>query len=332
MGASSSGAVTKGVPSFLPVALPATALAASLARWQLQGSGNLYTALEKRFFVPDPDLGWRVSDEHPIWLGAFDAGGVLAGWTFAIAVGCWLWRRSRKTFLGPLVWIGAVLSLAIPIAAFASGGRPDGAMDLRPIAEVTQVTGTGTDGKLSAPAGRYEVVAHEGSSVIARVSAGGEAFDARFGDLQGSWTGDPNDFTRPMRAELSVATASVDTGIDQRSKHAREGYLLADKHSRITFTLDRARIVKNETPSTVAFEADGTVTLVGKTHVVTVRGTISKPDAAALERLKLSGTVLRVEADLAIVIAESALAPDKGDFDGDRIPIHVSLVLRHTGG
>jgi len=32
------------------------------------------------------------------------------------------------------------------------------------------------------------------------------------------------------------------------------------------------------------------------------------------------------------VIKETALANDAGDFDGDRFPIHVSLVMRHTSG
>jgi hypothetical protein len=33
-----------------------------------------------------------------------------------------------------------------------------------------------------------------------------------------------------------------------------------------------------------------------------------------------------------LVIKETALAKDAGDFDGDQIPIQVSLVMRHTSG
>ena len=54
---------------FLPVGLTVAALLASLARWFVQDSGNLYTALEKRFYLPDPNLGWRVSAAHPVWIG-----------------------------------------------------------------------------------------------------------------------------------------------------------------------------------------------------------------------------------------------------------------------
>lgn len=304
----------------------------------MQGSGNLYTAFEKRFFVPDPDLGWRVSDEHPIWIG-LEVCGILGAWLVAIAVGCWLVARRERSLgrrppvLAPLVWIAAVVPLVVPIGAFASGSRPEGGVDLRPIAEPAKQIDGGITGKLALPAGRYEIVPHAGTAIVARVSAGKEEFDARFaGDVKGGWQGDPSDLTKPMTAEISVATSSVDTGIDQRSAHARDSYLLAGKYPRITFSLDKLLAARNESPQKVAFTAEGTVGLVGKTHRVTVTGTLEQPDAAALARLSLAGAVLRVEADLSIVIAESALAPDKGDFDGDRIPIHVSLVLRHTGG
>ena len=55
-------------PYLLAIA-PAVALAAGGVRWLLQGSGNLYTATTKRFYTPDPDLGWRVAKGGPLWLG-----------------------------------------------------------------------------------------------------------------------------------------------------------------------------------------------------------------------------------------------------------------------
>ena len=56
--------------------------------------------------------------------------------------------------------------------------------------------------------------------------------------------------------------------------------------------------------------------------------TLRRPDTTALARLGLRGDVLLVQADFALAIRETALAPDAGDFDGDSIPIHVSLILR----
>jgi hypothetical protein len=84
--------------------------------------------------------------------------------------------------------------------------------------------------------------------------------------------------------------------------------------------------------NSIAFRAHGTLGLIGKTHEIEVTGTMKKPDAAALARLGVSGDVLLVQADFAVTIKETALAGDAKDFDGDRIPIHVSLVMRHTSG
>ena len=316
--------------SFAPTVLPAVALVSSFVRWYTQGSYNLYTAFEKRFYVPDPDLGWRISKQHPIWLG-LDVCAVIAALVVAVAIGgVVVRRRIRAPVLRAITWIVAALPMTVPALAFASGPGPlHGRETLPPRAAV--LVEDGIEGSIDAPAGRYVVVAHDGTSITAHLSAGGEAFDARFaGDLDGSWQGDPRDLAGPMRAELSVAAASVDTGVGERSKHAREGYLHADQFPRITVTMNRLAAVRADAPDALAFRAPGTVQLVGKTHAVAIDGIFRKLDGAALARLGLTGDVLLVQADFALVIRETALATHAGDFDGDRIPIHVSLVLRHT--
>lgn len=320
---------------YAPAVLALGALIASLVRWALQGSGNLYTALDKRFYVPDPDLGWRIAPDHPIWLG-LEVCAILAAIVGGLAVAAWIVRKAevrRGRMLVPLRvagWLVAAAPWIVPIAAFASGGSPAGARDVLPAAEAV-VLETGITGALDAPAGRYGVVPHEGSVITARVSAGGEAFDARFaGELTGFWEGDPRDLTRPMRAEISVATASVDAGIEGRSKSARESYLQASKYPRLTFTLGEVIATRQDSPTQLAFRARGTLGLIGRSHPVEVTGTISRPDAAGVSRLGLSGDILRVQASFSIPIAETALASDAGDFDGDRIPVHVSLILKQT--
>lgn len=320
---------------FAPVLGVAIALIASLVRWYVQGSSNLYTALSKRFYVPDPDLDWRVSTQHPIWLG-LDICGVLVALALALALAGIVIRRresrqsGRARLLRGVAWAFALGSLAIPVAAFVSGPGPLHGRDTLP-ARAAVMLEDGIEGSLDAPAGRYVVVHHEGTSVTAHLSAGGEAFDARFGDVVGTWQGTPHDLHQPLRAEISVAAASVDTGVGERSKHAREGYLHADTFPRIGVTLDKVAAVRPNGPEEIAFRAPGTVSLMGRTHEVVIAGTLTKLAPAALARLGLSGDVLLVQADLALMIRETALAPDANDFDGDRIPIHVSLVLRHAG-
>lgn len=321
---------------WLPVALVVGALIASLCRWYVQGSHNLYTALVKRFYVPDPDLGWRVSTQHPIWLG-LDVCAVIAAIALVTAAAAFVVHRRERargkqlTSLRVASWFVSLLCLAVPSAAFASGPGPLHGRDLLPATAAVLIE-TGIDGALDAPAGRYAVVKHTGTSITAHLSAGGEAFDARFaGDITGTWQGNPRDLGGEMRVDVSVAAASVDTGIAERSEHARDGYLHADQFPRITVTIDRAIAVRSNGPRELAFRAPGTVLLVGRNQAVEVTGTLQKPDAAALERLGLVGYVLLVQADFALAIRETALATKADSFDSDRISIHVSLVLRRTG-
>lgn len=328
----------EGVRSpFAPVVLPIVALIGALVRWQVQGSRNLYTALAKRFYIPDPDLGWRISERHPVWLG-LEVCAIIAALTVGLLVGGWFIRRrearrgGRATILRAVSWIVAGLPLVVPIAAFASGSGPANGLDTLPAATIQGIE-AGITGIIDAPAGRYEVVEHAGTAITAHLSAGHEAFDARFGSgIRGAWQGDPHDLTRPITADLSVDAASVDTGIDERSKHAREEYLYVDKNPRVTVAITRLLGATQAGANTVGFRATGTLGLIGKTHAIEITGTLKKPDAAALARLGLSGDVLLVQADFAVVIKETALASDAGTFDGDRIPIHVSLVMRHTSG
>lgn len=322
--------------SWAPVLLAAGALIAALSRWYVQGSHNLYTALVKRFYVPDPDLGWRVSTQHPIWLG-LDACGVITALALVTAGAAFVVHRRERargrqmTSLRVASWLVALTCLAVPSAAFASGPGPLHGRDTLPASAAVLIE-TGIDGSLDAPEGSYTVVKHAGTSITAHLSAGGESFDARFaGDITGTWRGNPRDLGREMHVAVSVDAASVDTGIAVRSKHAREAYLHADQFPRIAVTIDRLIAVRTSGRQEVVFRAPGAVQLMGRSHAVEVTGTVHKPDAAALERLGLLGDVLLVQADFSLAIRETALAPRAHAFDGDRIPIHVSLVLRRTG-
>ncbi|HEY0194590.1 MAG TPA: YceI family protein [Kofleriaceae bacterium] len=321
---------------FAPVVLPIAALVASLVRWQSQGSKNLYTAVSKRFYIPDPDLGWRVSDHHPIWIG-LEVCAVMA----AIAVGLFFAghiirrrearRRERASLLRAATWILGALPLIVPIAAFATGGAPAGALDTLPASTIQGIE-SGITGIIDAPAGRYEIVEHPGTAVTAKVSAGHETFDARLSGVKGSWQGDPHDLSKPVAGQISADATTVDTGIDERSSHAREAYIHADKYPKITVDIDHVIAASQDGANAIKFKAHGTLGFVGKTHSVEIVGTMRKPDAAALSRLGLAGSsdVLLVKAEFPITIKETALAGDAKDFDGEQIPIQVSLVLRHT--
>jgi polyisoprenoid-binding protein YceI len=321
---------------YLAVIPAGVALAAALMRWLVQGSGNVYTTFAKRFYIPDPDLGWRVADGGPIWVG-LEAIGVLAGIAAGIAAGAWVIRRVERkrgrawTPSRWALWVVACLPLAVPVAAFATGGRPAGAVEILPPGQTAAPPTEGIEGSLLLPAGTYRV--QPGSAITARISAGKETFDARFaGDFQGAWQGDPGDLATAMTAELSVAAASVDTGLDLRSKHAREEYLYADKFPRAGFTLRRLVAARQDGPTVIVFRAEGSIALMGRDHPVEVTGTLRSIDAEGTVRLGLPRGIpaLVVQADTELRVSQTPLAADRDSFDRDTIGIHVSLVLAPT--
>jgi hypothetical protein len=323
------------ISPYFAALLPIVALLAGLLRWLLQGSGNLYTDADRRFYVPDPDLGWRVIENGPPWLG-LELLGIIAGVAVGLIAAAWLLRRLEKRRGAPIgwarigLWIAAALPLAVPVWAFAGGFGPDGAREQLP-AGIAQAPTSGIEGSLPGlPAGTYRVQQHSGTSITARISAGGEAFESRFADgIEGSWRGDPGDLKQPMAGEISAATEKVDTGIALRNKHAREEYLKAGEHPRIGFGLTRLVAASPIADGGIAFRGEGVVSLMGREHPVAVTGTLRAPDAAGKQRLGVAAgaAVLVATAAFELKLRETALAADASDFDGDLIPISASLVL-----
>jgi polyisoprenoid-binding protein YceI len=322
--------------------LPVLAVAGALARWLLQARGNLYTDASTSYYVPDPDLDWRAIDSGPVSIG-LDAVALLVVYAAALAVGFLLvrrWQRRGKRLPGAhlrasrlLPQILAGLPLLVPAWAFASGTIPSNASEYAPAGLVLAPPDTISGGLPGLPAGTYRVVPHAGTSIVAHLSGGGEKFDARFArDIEGTWRGAPADLRQPMKASVSVAAAAVDTGIELRTKHAREEYLLAARFPRITFHLDRLLGAQRRADGTVAYSAEGTVNLMGLRHRVAATGTLRAPDPAARSRLGFQpgDAMFLATARFEVKISQSKLAPDKGDFDGDIIPIDVSLVLHRV--
>ncbi len=312
---------------------PLLAALAALGRWQMQGSGNVYTDFGKDFYLPDPDLGWRLTSSSTLWLG-LDAVLLCA----AILVGLlgfefllrWSERaragKRRRVRLGLQV-IG-VATLVVPALAFASGFAPSGARDKLPKENFVAAPSAGVAGSLpTLPAGHYLVQAGEGTQITATVKAGGETFEARFQEAPaGGLRLDPKQLSQPMSAEVSFASASIDTGIELRSKHAREE-LKSEEFPRIGFSLQRILGSAQESPNKISFTAEGELSLMGRTHLVSVAGTLTAPEEAGKKRLGFSGQdILIAKAAFSLSIEESVIEND-GSYDADTIPIQVSLVL-----
>lgn len=314
--------------------IPVVGALLALSRWLIQGSGNLYTDLGRRLYVPDPVLGWRIADAEPVWLGLDTIGALAAAAAFAVVVAVMISRREKRIdhsvawVRGGLTAIGAAC-MVMPVWAFASGFAPSGARDALPDRAVMPPA-TGIAGNIEGAApGRYAIADGAGSLVIAHLSAGGEAFEASFSDVHGHLRGDPGDLRQPLTATFDIAASSVDTGIDMRSKHAR-GYLKADEFPRIGLSLTELSGTRQTTPTEIEFSARGDVSLMGGVHPVTITGTMASVSPAARDRLGLGDApALVIKARFSIDILKTALAPDAGDFDDPKIPISVTLVLTH---
>ena len=310
---------------------------ASVARWMMQGSENLYTDFGRDFYIPDPDLGWRLVTTSRLWLG-LDAVLLLLLCACAVAAGTFLLVRTesksgqeRKMLRRALVGVGIATCL-VPVWAFATGLAPEGARDKLPAQRFASVVGSGLQGSLqTVSAGGYELLAHAGTQITATVKAGGETFEARFaGDPQGVLRFDPTDLSQPMTAEFTFASSSVDTGIELRDKHAREA-LHTVEFETIAFTLKRVLDTANTGASELSFHAEGVLTLMDKDSAIPVTGTISAPDVKSRKRLGFpDDDILLVRASLAMSVLQDSPIEDEGTFDQDTIKIQVSLVLRRS--
>ena len=313
------------------------ALGGTAARWFVQGSHNLYTATTKRFYLPDPDLGWRAAEGGPVWLG-LDALAVTLGVAAFVGVAALVVRRrenKRGRRAAParvVLWLLASAPLALPVWAFASGGAPTDGREALPEGAAAAAPTSGIEGALALPAGRYEVVPGAGTSITAKLEAGKEAFEARFAaGVNGTWTADPGDLKKPMKASIAVAAAEVDTGISMRSDHARGDYLEVERYPRIALELGRLVAARQDGPAQIAFRTEGSLAMLGETLVVEITGNLRAPNEAGKQRLGLEAgdAAILVEADFAIRVGDTRLREHADSFDADVIPIHVALVLRH---
>lgn len=310
------------------VALPAAATALAAIRWATQGSQNLYSTMAHRYYVPDPDLGWRLVEDGPVWLGL----DVVAGLSLATVALWGLGHRltahvteSQSSWVRVLGAAGA-LTLLVPLIAWWSGMPPDSARARRPAIEAAPV-GSGIEASLPGFAQATYRVAEPASSVTATVSAGGEQFETRFGGLTGELRGNPSALADSLSARFSIDATTADTGVDTRSKHAQE-YLQTESFPTIELRALELAGVQAQAEGSVAFAATAELSFIGDRIPVELRGTVSSLDAAARERLGLTAPqALAVVAEFSLALADTKLSADASDFSADSIPLRIELVL-----
>ena len=311
------------------VFLPFVAGMGILTRWFLQGSYNLYTSINKRLYIKDPDLGWRVV-EGPVWLG-LDSLLITAASAIVVLVGAW-WARKilsskYRPLLRVLLWVAAILPVGIPAWAFVTGLGPSNAVDALP-QQSNSIVPIGVDGSLpNLPAGRYDVVDHPQVNITAQLTAGGEVFEARFSGASGYWQGNPGSLTEPIEANILFESASVDTGIRLRSKHAREE-LKVHEYPQISFALTRILGVAQREQNAIGFVADGVVHLMGGKHRAKVSGVVRRVTQQTRARFTelADRPAFIVNANFLILIDQTAIGND-GTFSSNKVPIQATVIF-----
>lgn len=314
--------------SALAALLAATGLALAAARWWMQGGQNVWTDLGKRLYVPDPDLGWRLIEDGPVWLG-LDAVALCAG-ALAMALLAAVFARKRPQTRKPaavLGWTVAALACVPGLAAFASGFAPDDAVTTPPT-DIVEVPEGVQGGLAGLPAGTWTLAKPEAARrVVATIEAGGERFEGRFEATRAELRGDPSNLQQPLSLEVTVDPASVDTGIDGRSSHARQ-LLQVETHDKMTFRLAQLTGAQNSGPDVTKIGAKGELFFIGDTLDVEVTGEIKRLDDAARERLNIEGAhAFIVDVQFTVPIAQTKLSEYADDFGADTFPIRVNLIF-----
>lgn len=345
---SPAGTSARRALRFLPAAVALVAAGLTLARYLIQGTGNVYTDVSRTFYVKDPLIGWSATRETWLWVG-LEVIGLIAGIAFACLVGELLARRLQRSPPARATWgarvavlvvagnvvlsLLAVASLALPIAAFASGMPPAGAEAMLPDTsfappDVGAAGGGGEAREASlagAISGSYHVVAGAAANlVVVQIAAGGENFDARFKPVTGSVMLDTGAL-EATSATLSVPSASIDAGIALRSKHAKDD-LLVERYPEIAVDLAKLEAVDYAGLDEITFAATAKLRLLGDTIPLPATGSVKV--LSDEERAQLGVTAqhaLLVNARLEIPLTRTKLDPS--DYDDPTVRVTTRLVL-----
>lgn len=327
-----------GSPGWVKVGLALGGLGLVLwgVRWLVQGGDTIYTDVARAFWVEGTRGVWVETTDRWVWLGLEGLGAVVAV-VVGTAAMLWLSGRVKRPAISKVTTalsrVGAVVAMvtpALPAWAFISGMPPAGAERLMPLAPAPVAPVAGVGGAVAAlvpfdlPTGTWALADTKTNLLTARVSAGGETLDAKFGPLTGSV-----DLAADLvssKAGFTVPATSVDTGIELRNSHA-QGYLSADQHATIGLTIPRLTTVgAGGDPESRNFETEGELSFMGKTLTLKVTGSLTK-----LSREEMTG--LGVDAPQALLVNASLTLPvkdtplDPKNFDTDQIPLTARLVL-----
>jgi len=311
-------------------------------RWLIQGGDVVYTDIARPFWVADPLQGWVETADRWVWLGLEGLGavlGVVLGTLTMLFLARKVGNATVKKVATGASRLGAVVAMAAPVLpawAFVSGMPPAGAerllplnVDTAPVARAGEAKPEGVSGFV-VPSGTWQVADSKANLLAARVTAGGETFDGKFGPISGEVVLMAERLGE-SKATFSVPSASVDTGVELRNTHAQD-YLDAESHKTISLViakLDSVTVGANE--ASRAFSTEGELTIMGKALKLPVTGTLVLLTAAERTELGVTATeAILVNASFVLPVLKTPL--DRKNFDVDELPLTVRLVIAPTAG
>ena len=123
-------------------------------------------------------------------------------------------------------------------------------------------------------------------------------------DVKGSVTFNINDI-KSLKGEVSVAVASIKTGIDLRDEHMHSaGWLNAESFPEISFEIKKVNNVKSITDNKLTAKITGNFTLHGVSKEVIAEATLTYLDESETTKQRTPGDLLGVQAKFSIKLSD----------------------------
>ncbi|MCB2211118.1 YceI family protein [bacterium] len=114
----------------------------------------------------------------------------------------------------------------------------------------------------------YTVSPGEPNEVVFVSRAVGETFDGRTNHVEGTFSCDPDDLSKPVSGSVSIDVKTLDTGIGLRNNHMFKNHLHPDEFPQMTFELTglSGNPAMLKTGETATMKANGQFTCHGETN------------------------------------------------------------------
>lgn len=152
--------------------------------------------------------------------------------------------------------------------------------------------------------------------------------DGTSNDVSGKISFDVKNVAKTLKGEISISTASINTGITMRDRDLRAPkWLDADQFPKISFTIKKVTDIKKIADNKLQLDLIGTFFLHGVKNDVPVTATLTYLDATSITASRAPGDLLGVNAKFPIMLSKfNVKNMVLGSRVADKIDIEVNIV------